>query len=404
MTIGNDDLDRAVLLHPLTYLADGDEVTVGRRDIDSYAVLPADGAALIRRLADGLTPREAVDWYRETYGEQVDILDMLGALDELGFVQTPGETDAATAEPVRWQRLGRSLFSVPAWFCYGLLTVVAFVVMIRTPDLVPHYRNLFFTSSFTMIELVTFLGQFPLLLVHEGFHALAGRRLGLRSRLSIGRRLYFIVLETSLDGLVTVPRRQRILPILAGMLADVLVMAVLILAADVTRAGDGTLSLFGRLCLALSYGTLLRLIWQFYFYLRTDLFILLTTALGCVDLHTVAKGVLSNGFRRLTGRPVIDDSHWHPTDRRVARWYAWFMFAGYATTIGTFVIVVLPIAYRFLTGVLGRFFAHGNTFGGLLDSGLFLVLNLAQIVVIAAMTIRDRRRRSTTTQFQHVVG
>jgi hypothetical protein len=394
MDMDDDSLDRSVALHPLTYLADGDEVTVGRLDIDSYAVLPADGAALVRRLASGVTPREAANWYQETYGEQVDILDMLGALDELGFVRTDGAT-AAAAAPVRWQRLGRALFSVPAWLCYGLLVVGALVAMIRSPGLVPRYQDLFFTKSFTVVELVAFVGQFPLLLVHEGFHTRAGRRLGLRSRLSIGHRLYFIVFETALDGLVTVPRKQRILPIVAGMVADVLVMAVLILIAA------GTQSIVGRLCMALAYGTLLRLIWQLYFYLRTDLYILATTALGCVDLHTAARGVLGNAVRRLFGRPLLDESAWHPTDRRVARWYAWLMLAGYVATIGTFVIVLVPTGYRFLTGVLGRFFTHGSGFGELLDSGVFVGINVAQILLIVALKIRDRRR---TTSFQHVVG
>jgi hypothetical protein len=123
--------------------------------------------------------------------------------------------------------------------------------------------------------------------------------------------------------------------------------------------------------------------------------------LGCVDLHTAAKGVLGNAVRRLFGRPLLDESAWHPTDRRVARWYAWLMLAGYVATIGTFVIVLVPTGYRFLTGVLGRFFTHGSGFGELLDSGVFVGLNVAQILLIVALKTRDRRR---TTSFQHVVG
>src|SRR5215813_14706271 len=68
-------------------------------------------------------------------------------------------------------------------------------------------------------------------LVHEGYHALAGRRLGLNSTLRIGHRFIYVVFETSLDGLVAVPRRQRYLPMLAGMLTDVVALAALILAA-----------------------------------------------------------------------------------------------------------------------------------------------------------------------------
>ncbi|HKS49624.1 MAG TPA: hypothetical protein VJT49_31840 [Amycolatopsis sp.] len=393
----DDVLDRPVHLYPLAYLDSDGEVTVGRPEIDSYAVLPADGAAVVRRLEEGMTPRAAAGWYAETYGEDLDIGDLLGALEELGFVRADAESAEQAEKSVRWQRSGRAMFSLPAWICYGLLVAGGIVAMAKSPRLVPHFRHVFFTDSYTVIELVLFLGQFPLLLVHESFHALAGRRLGLASRLSVGRRLYYIVFETSLDGLVMVPHRKRILPILAGMLADVLVVALLTLIAAASAPARGV-------CLALAYLTLLRLAWQFFFYLRTDLYVLFTTVLGCVDLHTAAKGVLRNAFRRLLGRPPLDESRWHPTDRRVARWYAWLMLAGYLATWAVFGVSVLPIAYRFLSGVLSRFTGSGTGFAGLLDSAVFVGLNVAQFVVIAVLVLRDRRRRREATPFQHVLA
>ena len=44
------ELDRPIALYPLVYLDEDDQVTVGRADIDSYAILPPDGAALVRQL------------------------------------------------------------------------------------------------------------------------------------------------------------------------------------------------------------------------------------------------------------------------------------------------------------------------------------------------------------------
>jgi hypothetical protein len=397
------DLERVVCLYPLAYLDDGDEVTVGRLDIDSYAVLPKDGAELVRRLSEGMTPREAADWYSGVYGESVDVGDLLNTLDELGFIRPDAQSETTEKVPpsempsVRWQRLGRALFSFPAWICYGVLTVGAVVAMTRSPQLVPRYRNIFFTESFTVVEVVLFFGQFPLLLIHECFHALAGRRLGIRSRLRIGRRLIYVVFETSLDGLVLVPRRRRVLPIMAGMLADVVVLAVLTLSASVANEDAGIPTLFGRVCLALAYTTLLRLLWQFYFYLRTDLYVLFTTALGCVDLHSTANGVLRNTFRRLLRRPVLDQSSWHPTDRRVARWYVWLMLVGYIATIVIFLVAVLPAAYHLFGGLLGRFFGGAATSGELLDSAMFVGLNLVQILLVVTLAGLDRRRRQATT-------
>ncbi|MEV7807514.1 hypothetical protein AB0O28_31655 [Microbispora sp. NPDC088329] len=400
--------DRPLPLHQLVYLPEGDEITVGRPDTDSYGIFPPDGAEVLRRLEQGMPPREAAIWYEARYRESLDIDDLIAALDELGFVREPGAPDTSPVTEdalVRWRRLGAALFSVPAWICYGLLVAWALVAMARRPDLAPSYHNVFFTDYYTLIQASLFVAAVPQLLLHEGFHALAGRRLGLRSRLRISRRLYFVVLETSLDGLVAVPRRKRYLPIVAGMLADVVVMAVLTIAADLTREPGGGLSFGGRFCLAFAYAVLLRILWQFSLYLRTDLYVLVSTALGCVDLHGTAMRMLRNRVNRLLGRRgrLLDESDWHPVDRRVARWYSWLIVGGYAVSLTTFLVAIAPIVYRMFAGVLGRFTGHGASWPELLDSLVFCGFILGQLVVLAWVTVRDRRR-DRARRLDHVIA
>ncbi|MFB8238114.1 hypothetical protein ACFC58_16340 [Kitasatospora purpeofusca] len=380
------DLDRPLPLRRLVYLEEADEVTIGSPETDTYAVFPADGAELVRMLADGLTPREAAERYRTAYGESVDIADLVEVLAELDLFR-PADAPAAETAPVRWQRLGAVVFGRPALLGYALVTALAAVEMVRVPALVPRTDNLFFTTSYTLVVLLLFFGQAPLLALHEAFHALAGRRLGLRSRLSVGHRLVYLVLETSLDGLVSVPRRQRYLPVLAGMLADVLAIAVLTLIADVTRGGAATVA---RLCLAIAYATVLRLAWQGFFYLRTDLYVLLSTALGCVNLHAAAVDVLRSTVRRVTGRPPVDLEVHHPVDRRVARWYSWLMVVGYAFTLTMFAGVVVPTAYRLLHDVWLRMTGQGST-AARLDSIVLLLLSLAQTAAVVVLAVRERR-------------
>src|SRR5438874_10074715 len=98
--------------HTLTFLEEGSEVdvTIGRADIDSYGLFPPDGAALLRQLESGMPPAEAAGWYRNEYGESVDIEEFLDVLEELDLVVGDGE-EVARAGPVKWQRLGRALFS-----------------------------------------------------------------------------------------------------------------------------------------------------------------------------------------------------------------------------------------------------------------------------------------------------
>lgn len=382
--------------HQLSYVDDGDEVVIGRRDIDSYGVFPADGAELVRRLADGHAPAAAAAWYRRTYGEPVDVDDLVETLRRLRLLREDGDL-AADPAPVRWQRLGRWLFSPAAWLAYVGLVAAAVVACVARPALLPRRSHVFFSHYLVVIELTLVFGQVPLVLLHEWFHVMAGRRLGLRSRVRLGRRMYVVVFETSLDGLVSVPRRSRYLPMLAGMLADLLVMSALtVLAYLMTRSAPAA----AGVCLAFAFTTMLRITWQFYFFLRTDVYYLVTTAMGCVDLQTTTRGMLRNRVNSALGRRdrMVDEDRWHPRDRRVARWYLPVHVAGYALMLGLLVAVLLPLTWQFLGRAVRTVLSDGTPPARFWDSAIILALTLGQLGVAGYVTLRDRRaaRRPAT--------
>jgi hypothetical protein len=294
--------DEMLNFHPLTVLREHDRVVIGRTDVDSYGVFPEEGAALLDELRAGRSVCDAADWYQRTYGEPLAIDDFVSTLRDLRFVADGPASPPVEVAPVPLQRLGRALFSPAAWVAFVLLVGGALAACLADPSVAPRPGNVFFTRYLAVVEVTLLVGQVPLVLVHELFHLLAGRRLGLRSSLHLGRRLHYVVFETSLDGLVSVPRRQRYLPMLAGVLADVLVISGLTVVAFATRGPDGAPSLLGGVCLALAFTTVPRILWQLYFFLRTDLYYLIVTVLGCVDLHTTARQVVANRVNGLLGR------------------------------------------------------------------------------------------------------
>ncbi|GAB3825994.1 hypothetical protein ACFPIJ_45250 [Dactylosporangium cerinum] len=185
-----------VALHDLRYLDEGDRVVVGRTDCDSYGVFPPDGAALLRELDGGRAPQDAAVWYTDRYGEPVDIDEFLDTLRDLDFLSPDGTAEHAA--PPRWQKLGVALFSPVAWAGYAALVVVAVAVCVADPRLAPARGNVFFTDYLLIVELTILFGQLPFVVLHELFHLLAGRRLGLHSSMHLGHRLYFLVAETKL--------------------------------------------------------------------------------------------------------------------------------------------------------------------------------------------------------------
>jgi hypothetical protein len=245
---------------------------------------------------------------------------------------------------------------------------------------------------------ITF-GQIPLLFLHEGFHILAGQRLGLPSKLRMSTRITYIVLETQMNGVLSVARRRRYLPFLAGMVCDFVVLSTLGILAQLTREADGSLSAAGRVCLALGFTVVVRLAWQFQLYLRTDLYYVFATALNCYDLHEASKALLRNRFWRLLGRHdrLADEQQWTEHDRKVAPWYGPFLVSGILALIVTAVYGSIPVVLQY-AGILVKNLGAGTFTAQFWDAVFSLAINAAQVTGLVVLSRRTRRQERTAAR------
>jgi hypothetical protein len=388
---------QAVTFHALSFVPEGEDVVVGRVDTGSYAVLPADGAELLKRLFDGQSPDAAASWYEDFYGEAVDMSDFLDTMAELGFLRAENQ-QVVEVTPPRWQWLGRALFSKVAFAGYAVLGLAWLLFALPHADIRPSAAQIFFVRSVIVVQLVVFFGQLPFIALHESFHVLAGQRAGLASKLGISNRLTYVVFETQSNGLLSLPRRQRYLPFLAGMLFDLIALATLDLTAQFSRHPDGALSGFGRLCLACSFAVFTRIAWQFLLYLRTDLYYVLATALNCHDLHEASKAMMKNRLWRLMRQPhrLLDEGQWTRRDLRVARWYGWFLVLGALTMIGIIVFITTPVVLTYCRRV-GAGLLSGEHDALFWDSSVSLTLVACQFVLPAFLARRKRRLNAGNT-------
>jgi len=379
--------ETSLVFHPLTILNDPPDSMVGRADIESYAAFPEDGVALLKQLQAGMSPQAAEAWYQQQFGESLDLADFIATLRDLQFLQEEGE-EVGTMPTLSafWQWIGRAAFSPPAWLLYGAVMCLCLYLMLHFSYLRPVASNVFFTPYISLLELGLFFGQFPGIFFHESFHVLAGLRLGIPSRLSIGRRFSFVVFETHLNGLWNVPRQKRYLPFLAGMLGDVLWFSLMTILASLTFPSPA--SDFLR---AMAFLTTLRLIWQFYFYLQTDLYYVFTTAFRCVNLQQTTRQLVLNSFYRLVRwkTRIIDEEQWNPRDRQIARWYALFFLGGYFFSTATALFVGMPITFQFLRLAIVQTFNNVVFTPGFWNSFIFLVLNGLQFGLIISLIIKE---------------
>lgn len=388
----------SLVFYPLSVLYDEQQgIMIGRTGGESYAQFPEDAVALLRQLQQGVSLNQATIWYEQQYGEKVDIEDFLITLRDLQFIRDKNEPELTenTKNVVSYQWLGRAIFSFPAWIAYCTLFIFCFYILFRYPSLVPHRQSLFFSPSLILIEGALLFFQILAVLFHESYHVLAGRRLGLPTKITLGHRLGALTLETSLTHLWSVPRRLRYLPLLAGMLADAIAFSVCIIIAWIIKTGIGENSLIVMFFLAMAYSTIWRFAWQFLFYLRTDLYYVVATTLGCIDLQNTTRAYACNLFFKFLGKAerLEDEESWHVRDRRVVRWYLPLHLLGYGFSISILLFVGLPITIQLFSIDFIRL-THGISANPILfvDSTIFLVLNSIPWIVLITSIMRKSKR------------
>ncbi|MET8278855.1 hypothetical protein [Micromonospora sp. NPDC005174] len=387
------DATSTVRLRPLTVVEEGTDVLVGDPERGTYVAMPAVGGVVIRALLDGAPLAEAAERGEAFAGEPVDLEDFVAVLTELGFV----ESDQASA-PVRtaavqqrsWTAgppaaLVRPLFSRVAWVVYAAAAIGVVACLLVRPDLWPRPTDLLLTDDLGASLLIMLPVTYALVAVHEAWHWLAARALDLRTRFGIDRRLFFLVFETDLSQLWSVPRRRRYGPQLAGLAVDMVLLAALLVGQLVL----GPVRPLPALVFVLVASTL----WQCMVFLRTDLYAVLVTAIGCRDLWRVKSLLLRRAFGRLDERQRAELDRADPHDVRVGAWFRWVWLAGCLLAAGYFVLFYLPLL-RYAADWAADGFAAGVGSARLWWGLVTALLVYAPIVATLVLAVRQVRTRA----------
>jgi hypothetical protein len=144
--------------------------------------------------------------------------------------------------------------------------------------------------------------------------------------------------------------------------------------------------------------TCIRLLWQLWFFLQTDIYYLVVTVFGCIDLQSTAKQQLRNRFSRAIAKPPkYDSALWHPRDNSVAKWYSWLILGGYTACLGSLTFAMLPATYRLFANVFRALGQHGHrSAASIVDGSVLLALTAGQLTVAAVLYLRERRERPAT--------
>jgi putative peptide zinc metalloprotease protein len=402
--------DMVLSVRRFTRQPDGEDILIGNPDNGTFLAVPAEAVEVLDYLAQGRTLQQASEFCRERYGEPLDIDDFIGIMEAKGFVataETGGNSQSQRAvvppaSPLRYhfsdfpQPVARLLYSRASLLFYLLLTAVAGAAMVADPSLVPRPADLVF-PQYRVVSFLTFLClALGSMFLHELSHVVAARAVGVNSRLGIGNRMWFLVAEADLTGLWAVSKKQRYLPLIAGVITDTVSAAILVLLVYARDAQWIHLSIFViRICKALVMSYWLRIVWQFYVFVRTDIYFVITNYFDCRNLMSDTEEFLRNCVSRLvpSGR-LIDQSHIPAPERRVIRVYSVLWLAGRVLALYVLFAVTLPVVYGYLHDLFSAFRSGVSAnIDGFIDS---LLLSLFVITTLSAglfLWIRGMVRR-----------
>lgn len=398
------DSDLRSALCRLTIARDGDEYILARSDLGVYVAVPRPGAVLIEALRDGASLAVATRQASDAAGEEVDSADFLtglGAagllpdprddLDDAGPTTVPGTHMAWVEHIPRWAV--KPLFGRVAWAFYVAAAVAVVTLFLVRPDLRPIFDDVWFLTDPIWSLIAMFVISVLITAGHECWHWLAGRALGVPARFRVSRRGIFVVFETDLSPLVTLPRRARYSPLFAGLAFDVVLLA----AALLIRLGFREEILndppqFDRFLGAVVFRQVIVVIWQLAGVgFRSDSYVVLANALGCHNLFRATALTFRYRTSGLDAGQAGELAAMSPRDRSVASWFWLVYVAGGFFMFWAFIKYLAPFTYGMIEWVSPNITAFGLDTFVFWQSLALVALLLAQFAVVPLIAWRERR-------------
>ncbi len=391
-------------LFPLRAKQEADQCIVGRPETGSYVAMSDAGYAVVEMLRANRTVAEVRDALaRRSGGTDVQLRPFLETLVSAGFVKAVDGRDLPEGRRARryhltsWQRRHVAwLFSKPALVIYAGVVAWGVGIMALEPRYLPRPADLFVAPTYATTMILVWLVSAVTVAKHELAHLVAAKLLGLEAGLAISHRMFFPVLQTDLTDLWLADKRQRYLAYAAGMASDVVLAGAVV--AVLWLHDRGVLPLpdlahrAGKLTVLIAGAGVL---WQFNFFLRTDVYYMIANLCDCKNLAGDTTAYLKSQLRRLLKgagpRALVG-----VTDRelRVIRVYSVFFLVGTASLVLLGAAYLLGVLYVLLTGGKSDFLASRWT-GGFrpIDKIAYLMTPAVTCCWLTYSVVAKRRNR-----------
>jgi putative peptide zinc metalloprotease protein len=352
--------DTKIIFHDFTRQYEGEDVVIQSSLTGIPLVLPIDAIEILDDFSSGKTLDEVRKNYEQKYGEVPDLEDLLDILEKQGFINSPSSDNKIQKDAVKYhfvnfpQVWAKKIFSGKSLIIYFVIVTFAIIILFIDPSIFPGWRASFFTQNLTLMKLVLIFFDFATLFGHEMAHLIAAKAVGVSSRLGISNRLWHLVAETDMTGVWGIPRKLRFLPLLAGSLLDMVSASflVLILFAEHHKwlMFSGTIT---QLFSAMLLTYLMRLLWQCYFFIRTDFYYVFTTRFQCKNLMVDTEVFLLNKLHFfIPAIKKMSQSSIPLGERKIIRFFALFWILGRIVAFASLFYIEIPLLWNYCAEII----------------------------------------------------
>lgn len=303
--------DSHVVLTPLVIHRQKKNIIVEDVRMKEYYEMSPASADAIEALQAGGKPGDIEEELKRRYpDEEIDMLQFVSDLVELGLVaeldglallpeaEEEEEEEQAQAErrefPI-FHRIGCFLFRTPFILIYPAALIYSIWMMLTRPQYGPEFHSMHILDTMTLNVIIWAGLSLLLLAFHEFSHFLAARAYRVPSTYDFGHRYYFLVLETQMTDIWKLEPRQRIIPYLAGMMNDSVMLALSIALRILFPEMNDVL--YETLELATFY-LVIMLVFQICVFMKTDMYYVVETLSGHLNLQERATRWLRDMIMR----------------------------------------------------------------------------------------------------------
>ncbi len=396
--------DTTVTFHDLFRGEEEDgTILVGRQDIGSFISLPVEALDVIDQLNTGKTVSEVKKYMEEKYGEEVEVEEFIEGMIESEMVKSVDGIEIATTTQVQTDLFTRIrgehvswLFSQYAWVFYIGCAVLSLGIFVLFPQYIPRPVDYFFHPWYSIAVGFMFFFSWIFVAVHELAHLFAAKTVGIGGSFSLSHRLVFVVAQTNLGNIWTIPRKKRYIVYFAGIAWDavmVFVCLALILSSD---KGFVTLPVLGyKFLKAVIFQKVWGIVWQFGFNMQTDIYYVVCNFFNCKNLKEDAQNLIKNAVSGLSKRiPKVDMSSIPEREMRAVKWYAILYFGGTVVMLITFffrnILILILSLLKAFQGIAAGYQVSPTNF---MDGVVIIALNVFGYGLLTYLILKPRWNR-----------